>query len=232
MIRKYLSDIINDHKDEWKIQLSMRINFVSSVDSEDSNKTHVMYTNSDNIVIIIGYETDEIIEKFFKSHLERCQQGLEEIMSERSDYVFDSFELLHYRLHKISLNRGGSYIDSPKWLKNKRATINPKNKDDKCVQYAITVALNYQKINNHLEKICNITPFINKYDCNEIEFPSQKKAWNKFEKNSKTIALNVLFVPYNNKQIRTAYLSKHNSDREKQVIVLMITGVKNGITFL
>ena len=37
-----------------------------------------------------------------------------------------------WNLNKISLNRGGSYIDSPKWLKNKNAAINPKNKDDKC----------------------------------------------------------------------------------------------------
>ena len=56
MIRQYLSDIINDHKNEWKIQLSMRINFVlfvdfiDSEDFEDSNKTRVMFTNSDNVV--------------------------------------------------------------------------------------------------------------------------------------------------------------------------------------
>ena len=51
MIRQYLWDIINDHKDEWKIQLSIRISFVRSVDSEDSkdsedsNKPRIMYTN-------------------------------------------------------------------------------------------------------------------------------------------------------------------------------------------
>ena len=45
-----------------------------------------------------------------------------------SEFVFDSIDLLHYNLHKISLNRGGSYIDSPKWLKNKKATINSKIK--------------------------------------------------------------------------------------------------------
>ena len=63
----------------------MRINFVPSVDSkdsEDSNKTGVMYTNSDNIVIHIGNETDEIIEKLFKSLLERYKQRLEEKMRE------------------------------------------------------------------------------------------------------------------------------------------------------
>ena len=70
-------------------------------------------------------------------------------MRERSGFVFDSVDLLHYRVHKISLNRGGSYIDSPEFLKNKRATINPNNNDDKYFQYAITVGLNYQKSNQN-----------------------------------------------------------------------------------
>ena len=63
----------------------------------------------------------------------------------KSDLVFDSVDALYYKIHKISLNRGGSYIYSPEWVKNKKATTNPKNKkDDKYFQYAITVALNYQ----------------------------------------------------------------------------------------
>ena len=106
---------------------------------------------------MIGYETDEIIEKLFKSPLERYQQGLEERMREGSGYVFDRVNLLHYRLHKISLDRGGSYIDSPKWLINKKITINPKHNDDKCFEYAVTVTLNYQKINNDPEEIYNIS---------------------------------------------------------------------------
>ena len=61
----------------------------------------------------------------------------------RSEFVFDSVNLLYNKLHKISLSRGESYIDSPKWLKNKKATQNPKNNDGKCFQYALTVALNY-----------------------------------------------------------------------------------------
>ena len=69
MIRQYPSDTINCHKDEWKIQLSMRINFSpsenteDSEDSEDFNETRSLYTNSDNIVIMIGYETDAIRRK-------------------------------------------------------------------------------------------------------------------------------------------------------------------------
>ena len=37
-------------------------------------------------------------------------------------------------------------------------------------------------------------PFINKYDWKEINFPSNKKDWNEFEKNNKTIALNILII--------------------------------------
>ena len=130
--------------------------------------------------ILIGYETDEIIDKL-KSLLQKYEEVLEK-MRKGSDNVFDSVDVLYYKLHKTSLNRGGSYIDSPEWLKNKEATINPINKkDDKCSQYAITVALNYQNINNHPERITKIKPFIDQYDWNEIDFPSHRKDWKKFE---------------------------------------------------
>ena len=45
-----------------------------------------------------------------------------------------------------------------------------------------------------LEGITKIKPFINKYNWDEINYPSEKYDWNKFEKNYVTIALNVLYV--------------------------------------
>ena len=85
-----------------------------------------------------------------------------------SEFAYDSVDALYYNLNKISLSRGGSYIDSPKWLENKKVTINPKNNDDKCFQYALTVALNYEQVKDHPEKISNIKPFIDKYNWKEI----------------------------------------------------------------
>ena len=61
--------------------------------------------------------------------MQKDQEGLEKKMR-GSEFVFDSIDLLHCILQKISLNRDGSYIVSPKYLKNKKATINPKNNDD------------------------------------------------------------------------------------------------------
>ena len=69
-----------------------------------------------------------------------------------SKFVRNSIDLLYYHLQKIGLKRGRSYIDSPKWLKNKKATLNPENNDDNCFQYALTVALNHQNIGKNPSK--------------------------------------------------------------------------------
>ena len=135
MINPYLRDIVNNHKthgewrihsgntitkhktqSEWKIQLTSAINFISS---KDSDKTRTKHAKSDDVEIMIGSETNQIIEELVKSLLQRYQEVLEESMR-RSEFIFDSVDALYYDLNKISLSRGGSYIDPPKWLENKR----------------------------------------------------------------------------------------------------------------
>ena len=98
---------------------------------------------------------------------------------------------------------------------NKRATINPRNKDNKCFQYSITVALNLQIIENHPERTSNIKPFINQYNWEGIDFPAGIKDWKKFERNNKTIALNILLIPHNTKTINLAYKSKQKPKARK-----------------
>ena len=138
---QYLGDIINNHKTltEWEIRLSLAVDFVSS---KDFKETRTMSTNNDNIDITIGYETDQIIEELFNFFLQRHQRGLEEKMR-GSKFFYDSINLLCYKLHKIGLNCGGSNIDSPEWLKHKKATINPTNNDDKYFQYAVMTMKEY-----------------------------------------------------------------------------------------
>ena len=140
-----------------------------------------------------------------------------------SEFVYDSVDSLYYNLNKVSLSRGGSYLDSPKWLKNKKATIIPKKNVGKCCQYALTVALNYGQIKDHPERISKIKPFIDKYNWKKMDFPSHRKDWKKFESNNKSMALNILYVPHNTEKMRHAYKSKCNLNRENQVILLMMT---------
>ena len=222
LIEPYLVDMINDYKSkgEWKIQLTAEINFTSL--KPDSNEKCIMHTKSDNTEIRIDDDTNDVIKELFKTFLQRYQESLQEKMR-GSEFEFDSVNLLYYDFNKINLNRGGSYIEPAKWIKNKKSTINPKNNDYKCFQYAVTIALNHDKINNNPQRISKIKPFIDQYNWNDIDFPSTSKDWKKFESNNESIALNILYIPCKTRKIRVAYKSNHNLTREYQVSLLMIT---------
>ena len=75
-IREYLRKVIDDKRKtgERKIQLVIKINFISS---KNFNDVRDMYSKSDNAEIMMGFDTDEIIEKLFDSILQRYQKGLE-----------------------------------------------------------------------------------------------------------------------------------------------------------
>ena len=199
--------------------MTAEINFISL--KPGSDETRVMYTRSDNEEFMNGSDTDEVIKLLFESFLQKYEDNLQEKMK-GSDFEFDGVNFLYYDFNKISLNRGGSYKDSPKWIKNKKSTINPKNNDYKCFQYAVTLALNLDKINSHPERISKIKPFIEQYNWKEIDFPATSKDWKKIELNNE-IALNILYVPHNTRKIHVAYKSKHNLTHENQIILLMIT---------
>ena len=154
-----------------------------------------MHTRSDNEEFTNGSYTDEIIKELFKSLLQRYQENLQEKMR-GSDFAFDTVNFLYYDFNKIRISRGGSYIDSPKWLKSKKSTINPKNNDYKCFQYAVTLALNLNS-----QRVSKIKPFIEQYNWKDIDFPSTSKDWKKFELNNE-IAFNILYIPHNTKKNR------------------------------
>ena len=79
------------------------------------------------------------------------------------------------------------------WLdqKEKKATLNPKNKDDKCFQYTVTAALNYWETQSHPERVSNIKLFINKYKWKRINFLPKTVDWKTFETINLTIAYNI-----------------------------------------
>ena len=131
--------------------------------SKDTGEIHTIYVWSDTEEIRSGNETDDIIKGLFNSFLNNYQQE-EIVLREGSNFVFESVDLLSYTFHKTSLKRGKSYIRSPEWVLNERAIINPKNKDNKCFQESIIVALNHQNIENHPERVSNIRPFVDQYN--------------------------------------------------------------------
>ena len=143
LIEKYLRELIKEYK----------------LKGEVSDEIRIMYTRSDNIEIIFGDDNDDIIEQLFESLLKKYEENLQNKMG-GSEFEFDGVNFLYYDFNKTSINRGGSYIDSPKWLKDKKSTINPKNNDDKCFQYVVTLALNFDKVKKDPQRVSKIKLFI------------------------------------------------------------------------
>ena len=122
----------------------MVINFISSKDVEEE---HVMHSNSVNIKFTpysdANHATDELFKSLcsiYREHLETSMKG--SILLQMSCC-------------------GGLYIDSPDWIKKKKAIINPRNMDNKCFQYSTTIALNYEEIESNPENVSNNKPFKN-----------------------------------------------------------------------
>ena len=154
MIMPYSYGLINDHRVArrvWKTQINMRVIQINSnsnkyfISSKNTGETCTIYTWSNNVTIMQGRDTNDIIKKHFESFLYVYQEKLKTIKG--SDFVFESVYLMDYKLHRVRLKRGGSYIKSLEWLLHKGATINPKNENDnECLRWSIISALNYSEI--------------------------------------------------------------------------------------
>ena len=98
--------------------------FISSLDNYEKR---VMHSKSGNTEIMMNDEANKVIKELFDSLKNIYQTNLESMKS--SEFVFDY----------------GWYIDSPDWIKNRKAAINPINKN--IVNYKFeknnwTIALN------------------------------------------------------------------------------------------
>ena len=117
-------DIIIDlqSSETQRIQLTIATTFISS---EDTEEEHVMHSTSDNIKFSPCNDANEVVNEPFESLHSKYPDNLETSMR-GSNFIFDSVEHMYYKCHKVNFNHCGSYIDSPDWTKNKKATINPK----------------------------------------------------------------------------------------------------------
>ena len=81
----------------------------------------------------------------------------------------------------------------------------------------LTVRLNNEEIGLNAGRITKMKPFIDKYNWEQIIYPSEKDDWKKIEKNNVAVAKEKMYP---------AYVSKYNSSHKKQVILSMISKEK------
>ena len=122
---------------EQKIQIDIDFNMIHI--SNNRRITH--FSCCDNVICMPSSNTNEILEQLLTSLLEKFNDDLQ-LSRESSNFVYESVEECNIHFNKIDLRRGASFIDTPEWLKHKKATINPQNKNDVyCFMYAVTLAL-------------------------------------------------------------------------------------------
>ena len=109
-------------------------------------------------------------------------------------------------MNKTHVSNSGSYIDSPRWINNKKVTIDANSKDDNSFQYVIAVALNHGQIKTTPQRIRSAPLQVSISGKTQPFLNTQN--WKKFETNNKSIALNTLFVPHKKKEIRRVYILK------------------------
>ena len=223
-LTKLVDEEKNSRQNEQKIQLIIAVILKQITDLV---KKYTFYVKSKNIEIRSGDNTNDIITKLLESFLEKYERE-ENILRNGSNYVFDCVDLTLMQFHSIELKRGSSYIPSPKWISDKRATINPKNlNDNNCFAYAIIAALHHEEIKNASQRITKLIPYIDNYNWKDIDFPPEQKDWKTFERNNKDIALNILSASSTEKKLNLIRKSEYNDTRKKQVVLLMITDIQN-----
>ena len=174
--------------------------------------------NSKLTEIFQGSDFNEVLDGMF-IHMKK---QIEHPALPESGFVIEKILYLDISFSKLILTRGSSYLPLPDWIAKKKAVINPKNdNDEECFKYAITVALHYEDIPNHPERVCNIKPYTEKYNWDGLEFPLSINKIDKFEKNNTDISVNVLCEEEDKEKIYICRRSKFN-DRSKVVNLLMI----------
>ena len=174
-VKLHLIALIDEKKTfSHKMQLVIAINLI--------HLTKNFYV-SKNIECHLSYNSKDILNQLIDSLLEYFDDKLM-ICRTDSNYVFESVEELSIHFHKIDLRRASSYIPTPLWLEAKKATINPKNKNDNfCFAYATTIAIYHKELGKNLDRISNkLIECTKKLDWNGKSFPASTPDYKRFEK--------------------------------------------------
>ena len=138
--------------------------------------------------------------------------------------MFSSVDFSYLQVIKIKLKKVGTYIETPKWLSNKKAIINPYNIDDNlCFAWSIIISVHYDEINRDHNRISKLKKCIKNYDWNNIKFPTDKSDWGKSGKQNTNITLNIFSAHETSKKLNNIRVSKYNRIRPNKILLLMIT---------
>ena len=99
----------------------MKNNCICTKSFEDKRD---IYTKGELVEIVMGSNTEDVIDRLFNTLLQRFQNAQETSNERGSEFIPDSVELLYYHFERIDIRRAESHIISLDWIANKKVTIN------------------------------------------------------------------------------------------------------------
>ena len=207
----YLRVLIDENKAyEQKIQINIGFNMAHI--SDNRRITH--FSRSGNVFCMPSSNANEILGHLLTSLLQKFQDDLQ-LSRESSSFVYESVEECNIHFDRLGLRRGALFIDTPEWLKRKKATINPQNVNNVyCFMYAATIALYHIDLGNNSGRISKkLDILVHGFNWRDIDFPASYKDYATFERLNSNVALNVLYVPFGEENVCPEYISDRNSDK-------------------
>jgi len=129
------------------------------------------------------------INEIYDVMVERIKENLASFNNRGSNWIFKSVKKMIINVNKYQPLNGSSWIDLPKEIKQKKAVINPKNKDNKCFMWAVLAAL--YPVNKNAERISAYKEHVNKLSWAGVEFPATKRSIDAFEEANSDVGINV-----------------------------------------
>ncbi|CAH3172567.1 unnamed protein product [Porites lobata] len=120
------------------------------------------------------------VEKLVKDNFKKINLDIEKYQNNGSGWYFKNIKELQINVVEYSPQKGSSYIDLPVWIKNKKAIINPKNKDDKCFIWCVLRYLHPKPRDNEI--ISDLKKYEKELVTKGLSFPMDIKNIRKFEK--------------------------------------------------
>ena len=182
--------------------------------SEQNRITH--FSKSDNFICLPSSNTIDIINQLLASLYQKYQEDLG-LSHASNSFTYESVEECNIDFNKIDLRRGATYIESSKWVKNRKTTTNPKNTNDVyCFMYAATIALYHDQLGSNPERISQKSRiYAQVFNWHDIDFTSSYDDYAIFEQLNEDIALNILYVPPSEKKYMSSIHIKTQFSHEK-----------------
>ena len=150
-------------------------------------------------IIVDGKEVEEIVELTFSPKSirilndEQIKHEIDDLLPQAKDFIetaqsnssnlnFIKLDILYVNISKYVPYTGGSFIELPDKLKNKKCCINIQNDDEECLKWCILYHCNKEQIKKDPQRVGKYKQYSNQFNFSGIKFPTPIEDIPKVEK--------------------------------------------------